>query len=71
MIGTTQTVRECEIIINRGVLICCGFRGSLKPRKLKFNKNKIFALTVVFETTNSRTYESMHFVGTMKIGVNK
>jgi hypothetical protein len=38
------------------------------------NKNPTkynWLLHVVFETTNLRTHESMHFFETMKIGANK
>ena len=63
----------CEIIINRGVLIFRGFRGSLKLHKLKSNEIQFshWLLPVVFESRNARTHGWLHFVETTKIGVKE
>ena len=63
----------CGIIINGGVLIFHGFRGSLKPQTLSSNEIQFshLLISVVFETTNSRTHGYMYFEETMKIGANE
>ena len=57
-------IRYCEIKSNRGALNFCGFRGSLKPQKLKSNEIQFshWLLPVMFEITNSRTQRSLHVV---------
>ena len=50
-----------------------GFRDSFKLRRLKSNELHFphWLLPLMFETTDSRTHRSMHFVETTKIGANK
>jgi hypothetical protein len=69
----TQTIYEyCEIIINRGIVILAHVMVHLNHKKIKSNEVQFshWLLPVVFETTNSRTYGSMHFIETREIVAN-
>jgi acetyltransferase-like isoleucine patch superfamily enzyme len=57
----------CEIIINRGVLIFADFVVHLN-NEIQFSH---WLLPVLFEITNSRTHEPIHFAETTKIGANE
>ena len=63
----------CEIIINHKVLIVVDSLVHLKYEDKNPVKYNFFhwLLPVMFETMNSRTHESMHFVETTKIGDNE
>ena len=74
--SSTQTIHSgklyyCEIIVNCGVLIFVDFVVHLNHEKSNEIQFSHLLLSVVFETTNSRTHGSMHFVEITKIGVNE
>ena len=64
---TRNLIEYCEISINPWCPNFRRFLGLLKLRKLKYYEIPFsyWLLSVVFETTNSRTHGSMHFVETM------